>query len=114
MSVRSAPPVADLSVAAVRRPGSVDPRGPRFAAWLTTVVLAVVLLASSGWLLGVQAIVFAVGAFAGLRYAPYAAVYRRFVAPRLSPVVDWEEAAPVRFAQGVGFGFAVIGAVGYL
>jgi hypothetical protein len=91
----------------------VDPRGPRFAAWVTTVVLAVVLVTSWWPLLAAQAVVFAIGAFAGLRVAPYALVYRRLVAPRLRPTGEREEAAPLRFAQGVGFGFAVLGTVGY-
>jgi hypothetical protein len=91
----------------------VDPRGPRFAAWLTTVVLAVVLV--TGWwpLLAAQAVVFAIGGFAGLRYAPYSLLYRHLVAPRLSPTTEREDAAPLRFAQGVGFGFAVLGVLGY-
>jgi len=92
----------------------VDPRGPRFGAAITTVVLAAVLITSSGWLLAAQAVVFGIGAFAGLRYAPYGVLYRRLVAPRLSPPVELEAEAPPRFAQGVGFGFAVVGAVGYL
>src|SRR5438270_6745454 len=92
----------------------VDPRGPRFGAAVTTVVLALVLLTSSGWLLAAQAVVFGVGAFAGLRFAPYGLLYRSLVAPRLSPPAELEAEAPPRFAQGVGFGFAVIGAVGYL
>jgi hypothetical protein len=91
----------------------VDPRGPRFAAWVTTVVLAVVLVTSWWPLLAAQAVVFAIGAFAGLRVAPYSLVYRRLVAPRLGPTGEREEAAPVRFAQGVGFGFAVLGTLGY-
>jgi hypothetical protein len=92
----------------------VDVRGPRFAAWVTTVVLAVVLLTGSGWLLAVQAVVFAVGAFAGLRSAPYGVLFRVLVAPRLGPVREREPAAPPRFAQFVGFGFAVVGTLGYL
>jgi len=92
----------------------IDPRGPRFAAWVTAAVLAVVLLTGSGPLLAGQAVVFAVGAFIGLWYAPYAAVYRRFVAPRLARPTELEAPAPVRFAQGVGFVFAAVGAVGYL
>jgi len=92
----------------------VDPRGPRFGAAITTVVLAAVLITSSGWLLAAQAVVFGIGAFAGLRYAPYGVLYRRFVAPRLSPPAELEAEAPPRFAQGVGFGFAVVGAIGYL
>ena len=54
----------------------IDPRGPRFGAVITVVVLAVVLITGSAWLLGAQVAVFAVGALAGLRYAPYGIVYR--------------------------------------
>jgi hypothetical protein len=92
----------------------IDARGPRFAAWITTVVLAVALLTASGWLVAAQAVVFAVGAFAGLRYAPYGVLFRRFVAPRLGPVRQREPEAPPRFAQGVGLVFAAVGALGYL
>ncbi|HEY2266411.1 MAG TPA: DUF4395 family protein, partial [Streptosporangiaceae bacterium] len=42
----------------------IDPRGPRFGAVITTVVLAVVLLTGSAWLLAAQLVVFAVGALA--------------------------------------------------
>lgn len=92
----------------------VDPRGPRFAAILTSVVLAVVLV--SGWwpLLAAQTAVFAVGAFAGMRFAPYSVLYRRLVAPRLPRSGEREDAAPLRFAQGVGFAFALAGTIGYL
>ncbi|MBA0124406.1 DUF4395 domain-containing protein [Haloechinothrix sp. YIM 98757] len=91
----------------------IDPRGPRFAAGITTVVLAVVLI--TGWwpLLAAQAVVFAAGAFAGLRYSPYSTLYRAVVAPRLGPPADREDPAPPRFAQGVGFAFAVVGTIGY-
>ena len=92
----------------------VDPRGPRFGAAVTTVVLAAVLITSSGWLLAAQAVVFAVGAVAGLRFAPYGFIYKRLVAPRLAPPAELEAEAPPRFAQAVGFGFAVVGAIGYL
>jgi hypothetical protein len=92
----------------------VDVRGPRFAAWVTAGVLAVALVLGSGVLVAVQAAVFAVGAFAGLRYAPYGVVFRRLVAPRLGPVREREPEAPPRFAQLVGLGFAVVGAAGYL
>jgi uncharacterized protein DUF4395 len=91
----------------------VDPRGPRFAAWVTTVVLATVLVTSWWPLLAAQAVVFAIGAFAGLRVAPYSLLYRHLVAPRLGQSDEREEQAPLRFAQGVGFGFAVLGTLGY-
>ena len=92
----------------------IDVRGPRFAAWVTSAVLAVALLTASGVLVAVQAAVFAVGAVAGLRYAPYGVVFRRLVAPRLGPVREREPEAPARFAQLVGLLFAVVGAAGYL
>jgi hypothetical protein len=81
---------------------------------VTSVVLAVALLTGSGVLVAVQAAVFAVGAAAGLRSAPYGLLFRTLVAPRLGPVREREPEAPVRFAQLVGLLFAVVGAAGYL
>src|ERR1700746_1630426 len=95
-------------------PMDIDPRGPRFGAVITTVVLAVVLLTSSAWLLGAQLAVFAIGAVFGLRYAPYGIVSRRLVRPRLGPPGRTEAEAPPRFSQGVGMVFAAIGAAGFL
>jgi hypothetical protein len=92
----------------------VDVRGPRAAAWVTSAVLAIALLTGSGALVALQAAVFAVGAFAGLRYAPYGVLFRVLVAPRLGPVREREPEAPARFAQLVGLVFAVVGAAGYL
>jgi hypothetical protein len=92
----------------------VDPRGPRFGAAVTTAVLAAVLLTGSGWLLAGQAVVFAIGAFGGLRVAPYGLVFRALVRPRLAPPAELEAEAPPRFAQAVGLAFAVAGTAGYL
>jgi len=91
----------------------IDPRGPRFGALLTTVVFAVVLITGSAWLLAAQALVFAIGTFFGMRYAPYGLLYRWLVRPRLGPPAELEAAAPLRFAQGVGLVIAVIGVIGY-
>lgn len=85
----------------------IDPRGPRFAAWVTTAVLAVVLLTGSAALLAAQAVVFAVGA-SGRN--PYALLWKRFLKAG-PPTGDLEHPAPLRFAQGVGLGFAVVGTV---
>ncbi len=57
---------------------------------------------------------FAIGALAGLRYAPYGIVYRTLVRPRLGPPAEVEAEAPPRFAQGAGMVFAAIGTIGYL
>jgi Domain of unknown function (DUF4395) len=95
-------------------PRQIDVRAPRFAAWVTSAVLAAVLLTGSGVLLAVQAVVFAVGASAGMRSAPYGFLFRSLVAPRLGPVREREPEEPVRFAQFVGLLFSVVGTAGYL
>jgi hypothetical protein len=91
----------------------IDSRGPRFGAAITVIVLAVVLITGSGWLLAAQTAVFAVGAFAGLRYAPYGLLYRWLIRPRLGPPTRTEAEAPPRFAQGVGMVIAAAGVVCY-
>jgi hypothetical protein len=92
----------------------IDPRGPRFGAWITTVVLVIVLATGWGWLLAAQAVVFAVSAFSDLRLSPYGAIYRRFVRPRLAPPTELENPAPPIFAQFVGLGFTLVGSLSYL
>ena len=91
----------------------LDPRGPRFAAALTSVVLVVVLATGWGWFALAQAVVFAVTA-ADPRLGPYPLIYRALVAPRLGPPAEREDAAPVRFAQLVGFAFLAVASAGYL
>lgn len=91
----------------------VDPRGPRFGASVTSVVLVVVLVTGSWSLLAAQAVVFAIGVVFGLRNAPYGLVYQALVRPRLGPPTELEPEAPPRFAQGVGLVFALAGVVGY-
>jgi hypothetical protein len=92
---------------------SIDARGPRVSAAITAVVLAIVLVTGSGWLLFAQTLVFAIGALAGLRYAPYGLVYRYLVRPRLRPPARLEAEAPPRFAQGVGMVIAGVGAISF-
>ena len=98
----------------------VDVRGPRFAAWVTTAVLVLTLVLSTfslpaaTILLALQAIAFAIGAVAGPKRSPYGQIFGKLVAPRISPVTEREPVAPLRFAQFVGFVFAVAGTVGFL
>jgi hypothetical protein len=86
----------------------IDARAPRFAAWVTTAVLAAVLLTHSATLLALQAVVFALGA---VGRSPYAALWKRI--PK-SPPTELEDAKPPQFAQAVGLGFAVLGVLGFL
>ena len=96
----------------------VDPRGPRFGAAVTTVVLAVALVlvgtAAGTVLVAWQALVFGLGAFVGLHAQPYGWLFRRVVRPRLAPPAELEDAAPPRFAQAVGFVFAAVALVALL
>jgi hypothetical protein len=113
MSSTSTRPIADS------RPAQVDVRGPRFAAWVTTAVLIATLLAAgvsefaAAVLLDAQAVVFAIGALGGPRKHPYGRLFATFVAPRLAPVTEREPVPPLKFAQLVGFVFAVVGVIGF-
>jgi MFS family permease len=105
----SATPSADSAPAAVPGP-VVDSRGLRFAAALTTLVLALVLVTGNGWLLAAQSLVFALGA---LDQSPYGLLFRRFVRPRLRRPAELEDARPPRFAQALGLAFALVGVLGF-
>jgi hypothetical protein len=102
-----------------KTPDQVDVRGPRFAAWITTAVLVATLLVSgvnplaAAVILGVQSVVFAIGALAGPRRHPYGLVFAKLVAPRLSPVRECEPVAPLKFAQLVGLIFAAPASIGF-
>jgi hypothetical protein len=104
---------------ATTSPDLVDVRGPRFAAWVTTAVLVITLLVSAfsppaaAVILGLQALIFAIGAVGGPRRHPYGRVFALLVAPRLGPVKEREPVPPLKFAQLVGLIFAVVGTVGF-
>ena len=96
----------------------VDVRGPRFAAWVTTTVLVITLVAAAfsgpaaAVILGLQAVVFAIAALRGPRNSPYGLVFAKVVAPRLGPVTEREPVPPLKFAQLVGLIFAFVGVIG--
>ena len=102
-----------------KTPDQVDVRGPRFAAWVTTVVLVAALIVSgistlaAAIILAVQAVIFAIGATAGPRRHPYGLVFAKLVAPRLAPPNEREPIAPLKFAQLVGLIFAVVAVAGF-
>lgn len=91
------------------RPTAVDPRAPRFAASLTTVVLAAALLTGSTWLLLIQAVAFALGA---ANISPYALAFRPLVRPHLAAPRELEDARPLRFAQTLGLAFTLLALAG--
>lgn len=95
------------------RPETLDPRGVRFAAGLTTAVFIAVLVTGAGWLALAQAVVFALTA-ARPTLGPYGLLFRFAVAPRLGPPSEREPAAPVRFSQLLGLVFAAVAGAAYL
>ena len=93
----------------------IDVRGPRFAATITFVVLVAAFLLRSPILLGIQVAVFAVAAFAGLRWSPYGRLFR--VLKRrldLGPPPATEGEAGPRFSQLMGLLFTGAGLVAIL
>jgi hypothetical protein len=94
----------------------IDARGPQFTAGVTAVVLIAVLTLpapAATVLIGVQALLFALGAFAGVQRTPTAWVFRRYVRPHLTGVAEFEDPQPPRFAQAVGLVFALVAFAGY-
>lgn len=97
------------------QPTQVDPRGLRFVAGITALVLAVVLVVPSEpvrtALLAAQVAVFAVAALIGLQKSPYAVLFATAVRPRIGPAPELEDARPPRFAQFVGLAFTAFALV---
>jgi hypothetical protein len=90
----------------------IDARGPRFGAAITTTVLAVALVTQNKWVLLAQGLVFLIGAVRGPQFTPYGLIYKNVVKPRLSKVGPTEDVRPPKFAQAVGFIFALVGTIG--
>ena len=93
---------------------TIDARGPRFSALLTTIVLGVALATTNPWLVIFQAVVFAIGAFKGPQHTPYATVFKKLVKPRLTGEAPTEDVRPPQFAQRIGFALTVVAIVGLL
>ena len=90
----------------------IDARGPRFSAAITSAVLATALATSNLWVIALQAIVFAIGAFRGPQFTPYALIFKNIVKPRLKSAVIREDVRPPQFAQSVGLLFALVAITG--
>jgi hypothetical protein len=97
----------------------IDPRGPRFGAGITAVLLLIVVYLSlnpstfsiSVSLLGIIVALFAIGAFLGNSKHPYGYLYKRLVRPLLQAPEELEDSRPPQFAQLVGLLVAGTGLV---
>lgn len=107
-----------MSTPTAKAATGIDPRGPRFGAGITAVLLLVVI---GLWLGGLalpaliifsaQTLLFAWGAFAGIARHPYGLLFKKLVRPRLKPPTELEAPIPPTFAQGVGFVITAIGVI---
>ncbi|NEM90356.1 DUF4395 family protein [Galbitalea soli] len=100
---------------------TVDPRGPRFGAGITAVLLLVVIglflsgLGAAAFVLFVViTAVFAWGTIAGIQRHPYGLLFKRVIRPRLAPPTELEDATPPTFAQGVGLFVTLVGVILFL
>jgi hypothetical protein len=92
----------------------IDARGPRFSAAITVFVLAAALVTQSLFLITFQLVVFLIGATKGPQFTPYAFLFKSLIKPRLKGEFVPEDVRPPKFAQAVGFLFAVTAVAGLL
>ena len=90
----------------------IDARGPRFSATITAIVLATALVTQNKWVLVAQGLVFLIGATRGPQFTPYGLIFKSVIKPRLNKVAPTEDVRPPKFAQAVGFIFALVGSIG--
>ena len=82
--------------------GRIDPRGHRFGAGVSAILLIGAMIADAPWVVALVLASIGVSAAFGLRYSVYGAVWRRIVRfGRLGPV-EPEHEYPPRFAQALG------------
>jgi hypothetical protein len=80
----------------------IDPRGHRFGAGVSAVLLIVAFLANAPWLVAIVLVSIGVSGAFGLRYSIYGAIWRRIVRfAHLGPA-EPEHEYPPRFAQVLG------------
>ena len=95
----------------------IDARGPRFASVITALVLGVALVGVYTplfpILVGLQALVFLVGAALGVRRQPYVAFFQSVLAPRLAPAPRWQDPAAPRIAQAIALVLLVVALVAW-
>jgi hypothetical protein len=108
----------------------IDPRGPRFGAGITAVLLLVTIALALGEtaggtvgeralqpsfiLLAILSALFGWGAFAGVQRHPYGLIFKNFIRPRVGAPQFTEPVEPPTFAQLIGFLVSLTGVVLHL
>ena len=92
----------------------IDPRGHRFGAGVSAVLLIVAAVTNSPWLVAVVLASIGVSAAFGLRYSIYGVTWRRIVKfARLGPT-EPEHEYPPRFAQVLGSTALVLSLIAFV
>ena len=91
----------------------IDPRGHRFGAAVSALLLTIAWLAGSPWLVGVAFVTRAISAGLGLRYSVYGWAWRRLVRILRLPSVEPEHEYGPRFAQTLGSAVLAVALVAF-
>jgi hypothetical protein len=109
-------PAAVPADAAARLPKArmIDPRGHRFGAGVSAIVLIVATVTGTPWLVAVALLSIGVSAAFGLKYSIYGAIWRRIVkVAKLGPT-EPEHEYPPRFDQVLGSVALILSLVSFL
>ncbi len=95
----------------------IDPRGPRFGATITSVLMLVVLYLAldastysiAVWIVAIVTGLFAIGASLGTAKHPYGLIFKSLIRPLLKAPTALEDARPPKFAQLIGFTISCTG-----
>ena len=90
--------------AAARLPKArmIDPRGHRFGAGISALLLVAAFLSGTSWLVALVLLSIGISAAFGLRFSVYGVTWRRIAKALALPRVEPEHEYPPRFAQVLG------------
>ena len=94
--------IPDAAAAHLPPARMIDPRGHRFGAGISAIILILATVTGTPWLVAVVLLSIGVSAAFGLRYSIYGVAWRRIVAVAGLGKVEPEHEYPPRFAQVLG------------
>ena len=102
------------AVARLPKARMIDPRGHRFGAGVSAIVLIVAFLTGAVPLVVFALLSIATSAAFGLRYSIYGAIWRRIAKALALPKVEPEHEYPPRFAQVLGSVALTLGLIAFV
>jgi hypothetical protein len=102
------------AVAALPPAARIDPRGHRFGAGVSAVLLLLAFATGQAWIVPVVLLSIGVSAAFGLRYSPYGIVWRRIVKIAGLGPVEPEHEYPPRFAQVLGSTALILSTISFV